>query len=344
MDVLEMSVAPDAVPSVEGVPTERLEAEICTVAGRLAAMECRWLLLVGEFDRRQAFDAWECRSTAHWLTWKCAMGSRTAHEKVRVARDLEGLPLVTAAFAAGELSYSKVRAISRIATPATEEDLVTIARHATGAQIECLAAGRRRADRLDAESSDTGTGDPGYSVRWHHDESGAVVIHARLAPESGAVVINALDEAIRQERATPRCHSGGNVSQKCSAEHSHPDPGYAENTGRSRSAETSTVDGTGSRKCSAEHSPNPHRCGAGADCPNRDRAAVAADALTAIADSHLARPDRLRSGNDRYTTLVIVDEDTLTGADPDGSCVLDDGTHIDTPTARRWPATAPANP
>ena len=182
---------------VAGVPTERLEAEICTVAGRLAAMECRWLLLVGEFDRRQAFDAWECRSTAHWLTWKCAMGSRTAHEKVRVARDLEALPLVTTAFAAGELSYSKVRAISRIATPATEEDLVTIARHATGAQIERLVAGRRRADRLEAEQS--GKGDPGYSVRWRHDESGAVVICARLAPESGALVVNALEEAIRRE-------------------------------------------------------------------------------------------------------------------------------------------------
>ena len=56
-------------------------------------------------------------------------------------------------------------------------------------------------------------------------------------------------------------------------------------------------------------------------------------ALTKIADNYLAHPDRLRCGNDRYTTLVIVDEDTLTGADPDGSWVLDDGTHIDTPTA-----------
>jgi len=56
-------------------------------------------------------------------------------------------------------------------------------------------------------------------------------------------------------------------------------------------------------------------------------------ALTKIADNYLAHPDRLRCGNDRYTTLVIVDEDTLTGADPDGSWVLDDGTHIDIPTA-----------
>ena len=62
---------------------------------------------------------------------------------------------------------------------------------------------------------------------------------------------------------------------------------------------------------------------------------MAADALATIADNYLAHPDRLRSGNDRYTTVVIVEEHTLTGADPDGSCVLDDGTRIDTPTARR---------
>jgi hypothetical protein len=75
MDVLEMPAAADGAPSVAGVPTERLEAEICPLGGRFAVMECRWLLLVGEFDRRQAFEMWECRSTAHWLSWKCAMGS-----------------------------------------------------------------------------------------------------------------------------------------------------------------------------------------------------------------------------------------------------------------------------
>ena len=308
------------VVAVGEVPTERLEAEICTLGGQMAAMECRWLLLVGEFDRRRAYDTWECRSTAHWLTWKCAMSSRTAHEKVRVARRLEELPLITAAFARGELSYSKVRALTRIAIAETEADLVEMARHATGAQIERLAAGRRRVDRIQAEHEREDTDGEGFSVRWWHDETGAVVIHARLAPEAGSVVVKALDEAVRHERATtpeppphgepaPTDTPDPGRAQLCSAEHSEPEP------------ESEAVPDAG--------------CEHGIECPNRDKAAIAADALVAMADSYLADPNRIRTGADRYTTLVLTDETTLTGPDPHGSCTLDDGTHIEVDTARR---------
>ena len=89
MSVTETAEDDRAVTEVAAVPTERLEAEICSRAGQIAVLECRWLLLVGEFDRRRGYDGWECRSTAHWLTWKCGMASRTAHEKVRIARRLE---------------------------------------------------------------------------------------------------------------------------------------------------------------------------------------------------------------------------------------------------------------
>jgi len=70
------------------LPLERLEAEITQLAGNLAAAECRWLLLVAEFDRRRGWEQWGCRSLVHWLGWHCALDERAAREKVRVARAL----------------------------------------------------------------------------------------------------------------------------------------------------------------------------------------------------------------------------------------------------------------
>ena len=126
------------------VPTEHLEAEITSLASRIAADECRWLQLVAEFDRREAWRAWGCVSIVHWLGWHCGIDPRAARERVRVARSLVQNEAIREAFAAGDLSYSKVRAITRVATPATERDLVAMARTATAAQIERSVAAYRR--------------------------------------------------------------------------------------------------------------------------------------------------------------------------------------------------------
>jgi hypothetical protein len=125
------------------LPLERLEAEITTLAGHLAAAECRWLLMVAEFDRREGYEQWGCWCTSQWLGWKCGLAERAAKEKVRVARALDDLPAITEAFAKGELSYSQVRALTRVAEPVTEMDLLMIARHATAAQLERLVRSYR---------------------------------------------------------------------------------------------------------------------------------------------------------------------------------------------------------
>src|ERR1700750_1291783 len=103
-----------------GVPLERLEAQICELAGHLAAATCRFLVLLADFDARRGWASWEMNSCAQWLSWKCQLSSGTAREHVRVARALAGLPVIRAEFAAARLSYAKVRALTRIATPATE--------------------------------------------------------------------------------------------------------------------------------------------------------------------------------------------------------------------------------
>ena len=109
--VLDGMVPPDSVP------LERLEAQICELAGHLAAATCRFLVLLGDFGARRGWADWEMSSCAAWLSWKCQMSSGTAREHVRVARALRDLPVIRGEFGAGRLSYAKVRALTRIADP-----------------------------------------------------------------------------------------------------------------------------------------------------------------------------------------------------------------------------------
>jgi hypothetical protein len=122
------------------VPLERLEAQICELAGHLAAATCRFLVLLADFDARRGWASWEMGSCAQWLSWKCQMSSGTAREHVRVARALRDLPVIRARFAAGRLSYAKVRALTRIAAPATEAGLAELAGPMTANQLERFAS------------------------------------------------------------------------------------------------------------------------------------------------------------------------------------------------------------
>jgi hypothetical protein len=116
----------------ETMPLERLEAEITQLAGNLAAAECRRMLLIAEFDRRAGYEQWGCPTCSHWLNWQCGLDMRAARDRVRVARALEGLPVITEAFAAGRLRYSKARARVRVATAENESSLVMIAEVLSG--------------------------------------------------------------------------------------------------------------------------------------------------------------------------------------------------------------------
>jgi hypothetical protein len=121
---------------LDNMTTEQLEAEVQTISAQLAAATCRFLALVAELDRRKAWAAWGCKSMAHWISWRCALGLNAAREHVRVASALTSLPETRASFANGQLSYSKVRAVTRVATPEVEKDLVEFAHVATASQLE----------------------------------------------------------------------------------------------------------------------------------------------------------------------------------------------------------------
>ncbi|MCU1483715.1 MAG: hypothetical protein JWN67_461 [Actinomycetia bacterium] len=170
------------------LPTERLEHEVTTLAAHLAAATCRWLLLVAELDRREAWKAWGCRSMADWLSMRCGIALSTAREQVRVAHGLRPLPLISAAFAKGELSYSQARSLTRLQHPEHEEELLGLARHATGEHLDRIVRSYKRVSSLDEERRVERR-----SVQTHWDDDGCLVVRARLAPEEGALLLAAME-------------------------------------------------------------------------------------------------------------------------------------------------------
>ena len=174
--------------------TAELAAEITELAGHLNAANRRWLALIAEFDRRKGWADSITQSCAHWLNWKCGLDLGAAREKVRVAHALETLPLIGAAMARGELSYSKVRAITRVACEGTEATFLSIALHGTAHHVETIVRQFRRATEA-AELSRESRQQAARKVAYYWDEDGSLVLKARLPAETGLLMLRALEAA-----------------------------------------------------------------------------------------------------------------------------------------------------
>jgi hypothetical protein len=175
--------------------TNDLAAQITELAGHLNAANHRWLMLIAEFDRRNGWSDGGTQSCAHWLNWKCGLDMGAAREKVRVARALQSLPKISAAMERGELSYSKVRAMTRVATEATEDYLLMIARHGTAQHVEETVRHFRNA--LDAEElAKEARQQKQRSLTYSYDDDGSLILKARLPAEIGSVFIKALEAAM----------------------------------------------------------------------------------------------------------------------------------------------------
>ncbi|MGY2129978.1 DUF222 domain-containing protein [Blastococcus sp. SYSU DS0617] len=180
-----------------------LAREITAGAVRLAAATAAWLRLVAEFDRREGWHAQGIASCAHWLAWQCGMSPGTAREHVRVARALGDLPRLSAAFAEGRLSYSKIRAVTRVAEPETEQMLLELAVETTASQVERVVRAWRRSDRVD---DDTVAVQRQFQHWW--DDDGMLVVRMRLGPEEGADFLAAVESrveaGVRRDRAAAK--------------------------------------------------------------------------------------------------------------------------------------------
>ncbi len=200
------ALSPEAGPAghpASSLSDEDLHREILTLAGHIAAAKCAWLDLVAEMDRRAMYYEWGCKSAADWLSVRCGIGLGTAFEYVRVARAMSEFPLIHDAFATGEFSYSKVRAVTRVATPANEETLVDYARYATGAQLEKIV-GAFRGAREAADPERVARRLARRYLRFHFDADGSLVGSFRLPPETGATLVAAIEAARAELEADER--------------------------------------------------------------------------------------------------------------------------------------------
>ena len=191
------------------LPTEDpadLGREITLLAGQINAANHRLLKLIARFDTSKGWSGGgTVRSCAHWLNWRCGINLGAAREKVRVAHCLGSLPLIDAAFAAGEISYSKVRAMTRVATPETEDYLMMIARHGTASHLEQVVNKYRRVLCARAQEQEAAQ-QSARELVYYQDEQGMWVLHAKLPPEAGAMVVKAIEAAVAQEADDPLAH------------------------------------------------------------------------------------------------------------------------------------------
>ena len=173
---------------------EHLESFICQHAANLTAAEYQWLLAVGEFDRRRGWEPWEVRSCAEWLSWQVGLDIRAAREKVRVAHKLVEFPLVADAMSKGHLSYSKVRAITRITTTANEAQVVDLAMASTTSQVEAMVSAYRRATPPPSRPDGSEVG--AVARQWlhqHSNDDGTVTISLCLPADTATAMLSAIE-------------------------------------------------------------------------------------------------------------------------------------------------------
>jgi hypothetical protein len=158
------------------------------------------LLLVAQFDAREGYLSFGLASSAQWLTHACGIAHRTAVDHVRVGRSLLQYPRLAEEMGAGRLSFSQVRAISRIAQPGEQalvDDLIEVARHGTVAQLEVLVRGLRTVDHNEQAT------DPGEYVKQSWTSDSRWRLSARLDPERGALVGAAIDAIVQRDGGSP---------------------------------------------------------------------------------------------------------------------------------------------
>jgi len=187
--------AAEAAPRLSHVERiEAIEEEIVFLAAHLHAGEHRFLTLVAEYDRLRGWELGGHRSCAHWLAFRTGFDLGACRERVRAARALAKLPEIGASMSRGELSFSAVRALTRVATPENETDLLDLARGATTAQLERMVRGFKLGSRQDeADREKERFESRTFSV--FADEEGMYEVKGKLTPEVGALLMRAVEAA-----------------------------------------------------------------------------------------------------------------------------------------------------
>ena len=267
---------PAAAPGDRGARLARLGDRIAELSARIQAATYELLVLIREFDEREGWDG--CLSCAEWLSW-AGLSLGAAREHVRVAHALGELPKLSDAMRRGKVSYSKVRAVTRVATPENEQTLLDVALAGTAAHVERIARAWRRIDR-NVEQAEERRRQASRGLRTWVDEDGMVVVRGRLTPEVGAVLRRALEAACDQARRAPEPNGG--------AEEKAAD--------RSAGAEEEAADASTDASANVEEPTLRQR---------------QADAIGTVAEAALAGGLDRGTAGDRYQVVLHVDAEAL---------------------------------
>ena len=290
-------VRPAAIADADAA--ERLGDEIATLSAHIHAATHRLLMLIADFDRRRGWDADGQRSCAHWLALRTGIDLGAAREKVRAARALEVLPLTSAAMARGELSFSQVRALSRVAEPDTEGALLELATGATTEQLERMVRAWKKNTRADEAAAERARYES-RMVSVFPGDDGMYVIRGRVTPEVGALLMRAIEAAgdvlFHERRAAASADTERDAAQR----------------------RADAIGLLAERALAA---------GFGNQVQSRDNDARAVDASPAIPLSGTRAQ--------RYQVLLHVDRATLSANGEPGRAELEDGTRVSAETCRR---------
>ena len=293
-----------------------LESQITELWGHINAATAQFLALLAEFDRREGWAQHGVASCAHWLNWQCGISAGAAREKVRVARALTSLPKIAQAFGEGRLSYSKVRAVTRVATAETEDSLLNIALHGTAAHVERTVKGFRRVLRVLERDEAEAIHERRY-LDCRRDADGSVRIEARLTPEVGELLLKALDAAQAEldERAGEVETAGAVAAESDAAPASVPAGTSEAHTAQQKPLNTAT-----------ENVP--------AGTPRRSVSQRRADALGHILERFVAGKCS-GSANGAHQVVVHIAHDALCDVPESSGAEFDDGRVVAVETARR---------
>ena len=311
-----------------------LEVQIMELWGNINAATARFLELVAEFDRKEGWAQHGMASCAQWLSWQCGIGRVAATEKVRTARALESLPKISEAFGEGRLSYSKVRALTRVATIETEDTLLHIALNGTAAHVERTVRGFRRIKRYLERDEAEVMHERRHLLCWR-EADGSVTLNARLTPEVGELLRKALEAAHAQlEERGADAEGGGDTD--CGA------PADAAKGAGTGKAAADAAPASVSAETSAQPRPRPmlppcwkaaHES-VSAETSPRSIGQLRADALEHIVRRFLAGGGS-RSTAGAHEVVVHIAHDALCDVPESSGAEFDNGRPVAVETARR---------
>ncbi len=191
VDRFILEADPDHLDFIPDDPAE-LRRAVTRMAGHINLADWRFIKLIAAMERTRGWREGGYCNLGNWLDHRCGLGPCAARERIRIGRALAKLPRIDEAFRDGVISYSKVRAITRVATPETDALLLAIAEGSSAAQLESLVRTYERVGGIDRKRASS---EHRRGLSWRY-EDGMLVITAAVPAERGALVIKALQQVV----------------------------------------------------------------------------------------------------------------------------------------------------